>query len=230
MRYCDIWPSHQSRQPQQLLRQLSVLPKCAFFYFADWGRLDLKWQKLGGQLPQVHNPVTRLIGRFALKALGWRIDGEFPNRPKFVVALVPHSSNMDFVFTIAVVWSLGLKSSVMIKHTLFWFPLGPFLRWLGGIPVDRRNAQGLMEQMCAEFNRRSRLVLGITPPGTQKGSGEFKQGFARIATAARVPVLPAVLHYPSRTVHLAPIIENLTDLPKVVKFVKLESLNGAARH
>jgi 1-acyl-sn-glycerol-3-phosphate acyltransferase len=164
------------------------------------------------------------------EALGWRIDGEFPNRPKFVVALVPHSSNMDFVLTIAVLWSLGLKSSFMIKHTLFWFPLGPFLRWLGGIPVDRRNAQRLVEQMCAECNRRSQLVLGITPQGTRKSSGEFKQGFARIAIAARVPVLPAVLHYPNRTVHLAPIIENLTDLPKVVKLVTLESLKGAARH
>ena len=87
----------------------------------------MKWQNLGDQLPQAYNPLTRLIGRSTLRILGWRINGEFPNRPKFVVALVPHSSNMDFILTIAVLWSLGLKSSFMMKHTLFWFPLGPLL-------------------------------------------------------------------------------------------------------
>lgn len=174
--------------------------------------------------------MTRLIARLALKALGWRIDGEFPNRPKFVVALVPHSSNMDFVLTIAVLWSLGLKSSFMMKHTLFWCSLSPFQRLLGGISVDRRSAQSLVKHMRAEFNRRTRLVLGITPHGTRGGSGEFKQGFARIALAARVPILPAVLHYPHRTVRLASMIENFTDVPDIVRLVTLESFKGAATH
>ena len=78
----------------------------------------MQWQKLGSQLPQVDNPLTRVIGRLTLRMMGWRINGEFPDRPKFVVALMPHSSNMDFILTIAVLWSLGLKSSFMMKHTL----------------------------------------------------------------------------------------------------------------
>jgi 1-acyl-sn-glycerol-3-phosphate acyltransferase len=162
--------------------------------------------------------------------MGWRISGEFPNRPKFVVALMPHSSNMDFILTIAVLWSLGLKSSFMMKHTLFWFPLGPILRRLGGISVDRRSAQGLVEQMSAEFGRRSRLVLGVTPQGTRGASAEFKQGFARIAAAARVPVLPAILHYKERTVQLASLIEEFHDVPKMVETIKTLSLSGSARH
>jgi len=190
----------------------------------------MKWQNLGDQLPQVYNPLTRFIGRSTLRILGWRINGEFPNRPKFVVALVPHSSNMDFILTIAVLWSLGLKSSFMMKHTLFWFPLGPILRGLGGIPVDRRSSQGLVEQMRTEFSRRSRLVLGVTPQGTRGGSGEFKQGFARIATAAGVPILPAILHYKKRTVQLASLIEELNDVPKLIETVQTMALSGSARH
>ena len=64
----------------------------------------MQWQKLGSQLPQVDNPLTRVIGRLTLRMMGWRINGEFPDRPKFVVALMPHSSNMDFILTIAVLW------------------------------------------------------------------------------------------------------------------------------
>jgi hypothetical protein len=37
--------------------------------------------------------------------LGWQLDGEFPNRSKIVVALTPHSSNVDFILTIAVLCS-----------------------------------------------------------------------------------------------------------------------------
>ena len=181
-------------------------------------------------MPQVDNPFTRVIGRLTLRMMGWRINGEFPDRPKFVVALMPHSSNMDFILTIAVLWSLGLKSSFMMKHTLFWFPLGPILRGLGGIPVDRRSAQGLVEQMSAEFSRRSRLVLGVTPQGTRGASGQFKQGFARIASAAGVPVLPAILHYKERTVQLASLIEEFNDVPKLVETIKTLSLSGSARH
>ena len=190
----------------------------------------MQWQKLGSQLPQVDNPFTRVIGRLTLRMMGWRINGEFPDRPKFVVALMPHSSNMDFILTIAVLWSLGLKSSFMMKHTLFWFPLGPILRGLGGIPVDRRSAQGLGEQLSAEFSRRSRLELGVTPQGTRGASGQFKQGFARIASAAGVPVLPAILHYKERTVQLASLIEEFNDVPKLVETIKTLPLSGSARH
>ena len=190
----------------------------------------MQWQKIGSQLPQGYNQFTRVIGRLTLRTIGWRISGEFPNRPKFVVALMPHSSNMDFILTIAVLWSLGLKSSFMMKHTLFWFHLGPILRRLGGISVDRRSAQGLVEQMSAEFGRRSRLVLGVTPQGTRGASAEFKQGFARIAAAARVPVLTAILHYKERTVQLASLIEEFHDVPKMVETIKTLSLSGSARH
>ena len=80
------------------------------------------WQVLGDNLPKTSNRLTRWIGRITLRLWGWRIDGQFPNRPKLVVALLPHSSNVDFILTIAVLWALGLRSTFMMKHTLFGFP------------------------------------------------------------------------------------------------------------
>ena len=189
----------------------------------------MKWQRLGMNLPRRRNPVTRFIGRSVFSLMGWRIEGEFPDHPKMVVALVPHSSNMDFILTIAVLWGLGLRSSFLMKHSLFWFPLGHLLTWLGGIPVDRRSPQGLVRQMTEEFARRSKLVLGITPEGTRKGVTEFKRGFALIAEAAKVPVLPAVLDYRTHTVRFRELIEDVTNVEAVLERVRYEASLGAAK-
>lgn len=189
----------------------------------------MKWQQLGGQLPKQSNPITRFIGRSVFRLMGWRIEGELPDRPKMVVALVPHSSNMDFILTVAVLWGLGLRAGFLMKHSLFWFPLGHLLRALGGIPVDRRSPQGLVAQMTEEFHRRSKLVLGITPEGTRSGVKEFKRGFARIAESAKVPVLPAVLDYKTHTVRFRELIEDVTDVEAIIERVRMESLLGSVR-
>ena len=187
------------------------------------------WPKLGDNLPKTANPITRWIGRVTLRLWGWRINGEFPNRPKMVVALLPHSSNFDFILAIAVLWALGLRSTFMMKHTLFWFPLGAVLSRLGGIPVDRGSKQGLVEQMHRAFQTRSKLVLGITPEGTRRGVARLKHGFARIALASNVPVLPAILDYQNRTVRFAELIENCANVESIMQRVQVEALTGIPR-
>jgi 1-acyl-sn-glycerol-3-phosphate acyltransferase len=180
-------------------------------------------------LPKTSNRLTRWIGRIILRLWGWRIDGQFPNRSKLVVALLPHSSNVDFILTIAVLWALGLRSTFMMKHTLFWFPLGAVLRRLGGIPVNRNSAQGLVEQMRLAFQAKSKLVLGITPEGTRHGVVKLKQGFAQIALASNVPVLPAVIDYQRRTVRFAELIENFSNVEAIMQRVQIEALTGVPR-
>lgn len=189
----------------------------------------MKWQTLGDKLPRTRNPLTRWLGRSVFKTMGWRIEGEFPNQSKVVVALTPHSSNVDFILTIAVLWSLGLKSCFLMKRSLFWFPLGTILTSLGGIPVDRSKPHGLVDAMTTEFEKRKRLVLGITPEGTRRGVTRWKEGFARIAAAAKVPVLPAILNYETRTVKFAPLIEDVASIESVLAQVKQASRLGAPR-
>ena len=135
------------------------------------------WQQLGASLPKRGNPIARWVGRLAFRGMGWRIEGEFPDRPKMVVALVPHSSNMDFILTVAVLWGLGLRASFLMKHSLFWFPLGGILRNLGGIPVDRRRAGGMVGQMIAVYalrcQRCDRLWWSWTEEEREKLPGYF---------------------------------------------------------
>ncbi|MBL8222095.1 MAG: peptidylprolyl isomerase, partial [Bryobacterales bacterium] len=39
------------------------------------------------------------------------------------------------------------------KKELFRFPLGPIMKWLGGIPIDRQNPRGVIDQVVAEIGK-----------------------------------------------------------------------------
>jgi 1-acyl-sn-glycerol-3-phosphate acyltransferase len=58
----------------------------------------------------------------------------------------PHTSNWDFVFMLAITWQLGLHIRFLGKRSLFAGPLGPLMRALGGIPVDRTDPAGLVDE------------------------------------------------------------------------------------
>lgn len=189
----------------------------------------MAWQQLGDQLPKGGNFLTRFIGRLVFRAFGWKIEGEFPNRGKAIVALVPHSSNIDFFLATAFIWATGMKASFLVKHTVFWYPLGSIIRALGGIPVDRSRANGLVADVIQQFRDKSKLVIGLTPSGTRKPVKEWKDGIARIAAAAQVPIVPAVMNYKTRTVHFAPLIEAVSEVGDIMNRVRAEALNGVPR-
>jgi 1-acyl-sn-glycerol-3-phosphate acyltransferase len=189
----------------------------------------MKWQVLGDKLPKGGNFLTRRIGRAIFGVMGWRIEGEFPNRDKAIVALVPHSSNLDFFLTIAFIWATGMRASFLIKHTVFWYPLGNIIRALGGSPVDRTQQNGLIRDVTQQFREKSKWVLGITPSGTRKPVKEWKDGIARIAAAAQVPIVPAVMNYRTRTVHFAPLIEGITEVRQIMERIRDEASKGIPR-
>ena len=189
----------------------------------------MKWQVLGDRLPKGGNFLTRRVGRAIFGAMGWRIEGEFPNRDKAIVALVPHSSNIDFFLTIAFIWATGMRASFLIKHTVFWYPLGNIIRALGGIPVDRTQQNGLIRDVTQQFREKSKWVLGITPSGTRKPVKEWKDGIARIAAAAQVPIVPAVMNYRTRTVHFAPLIEGVSEVRQIMERIRDEASKGIPR-
>lgn len=151
--------------------------------------------------------VLRSLGRGWLRLVGWRVEGGIPDFPRCVVAVAPHSSNWDFVHAVAAVFALGLRVSFIGKDTLFRGGLGGFMRWLGGVPVDRSRANGLVEDMADAFSRAERLWLGIAPEGTRTRVEGFKSGFYRIALEAGVPILPVALNYRERALFLlAPVV------------------------
>ena len=185
---------------------------------------------LGSEIPRKGNAFTAALGRFVFKMLGWKLVGEIPNRPQVIIAVAPHSSNLDFIVAIAAVLSLRLHVSYFGKHTLFKFPLGGLMRALGGIPVDRRSSQGLIGQMVEEFKNKPQLVLGIAPEGTRGNVKKWKKGFALIAQATNVPVLPALLDYKTKSIRFEPLITDVSDVDKTMAAMQAYAQTATPRN
>jgi len=166
---------------------------------------------VGERVPRRGNAATRALGRAILAAMRFRLEGEVPDLPRFVIAVAPHTSNWDFVVGMATMFALDLRLSFLAKHTLFRGPFAPVMRWMGGIAVDRANPDGTVESAVAAFAAVDARVLAVAPEGTRKRVTHFKTGFLRIARAARVPVLLAALDFGRRRVVLGPVVETSGD-------------------
>ena len=160
---------------------------------------------IGERLPRRGSRVMRGIGRATLRLLRFRIEGEVPDIPKLVMAVAPHTSNWDFVIGAAVMFALDLKLSFIGKHTIFVWPLSALLRWMGGIPVNRASAHGVVGDSVAAFRDSAARILVIAPEGTRKHVEHFKMGFLHIARGAGVPILLVAFDYRERCVRLGPI-------------------------
>jgi 1-acyl-sn-glycerol-3-phosphate acyltransferase len=158
--------------------------------------------ELGPEVPRRGGALLRGLGRAGLALLGWRVEGRFPDVPKCVLIVAPHTSNWDFVVGVATMFALRLRISYLAKHSLFRFPLGWFVRATGGIPVQRDAAEGVVERVVELVRREPRIFLGVAPEGTRKRVEHWKSGYHRIATGAGVPIFPVAFDYSRRTVAL----------------------------
>ena len=161
-------------------------------------------QELGGAAPQRGNNITRWVGRGLLALFGWKIVGQIPDLPKFVIIGAPHTSNWDFPLAMLLFMALGLRVSWMGKHTFVNGPFKRLWRWLGGVAIDRRSPHGVVQQMVSAFDKRESFVLGITPEGTRQKVAQWKTGFYHIAHGANVPILPVAIDYGRRAIRLHP--------------------------
>jgi len=137
-----------------------------------------------------------------LNTLGWTLDIEFPDAPKYVLIVYPHTSNWDFPLGVTARHAIRLKAHYIAKHTLFKKPFGWLFRGLGGIPVDRGKKENTIRQIAARFDAAEEFVLGMAPEGTRSKTDHWKSGFYHIARAAKVPIAMAYFDYPKKKIGL----------------------------
>lgn len=152
--------------------------------------LPMEIPEPGPRVPRRGGALRAALGRTMLRALGWRIGPGLPDLGKAVITAAPHSSNWDFFVGIALVFALRLDVRFIAKMELFRGPLGPLMRWLGGLPVNRKRPAGVVEQTVAMFAEREALLLAVAPEGTRRPVDRWKSGFYRIAVAGGVPIVP----------------------------------------
>ncbi|WP_298647934.1 1-acyl-sn-glycerol-3-phosphate acyltransferase [uncultured Proteiniphilum sp.] len=154
------------------------------------------------------------------KILGWHVRGEFPDIPKCVIAVAPHTSNWDFLVAKLAYSSIGRTANFLIKAEWFIFPINLFFKSIGGIPVHREKNSSLTDSLAAEFDGRDQMQLAITPEGTRKPVKEWKRGFYYIALKAGVPIVLVGLDYDKKEALFLGLIHPSGDYEKDIEKIK----------
>ena len=157
------------------------------------------------------SPRGSQLARRLLGWLGWQLHFDGLPTAQGVIVVYPHTSNWDFPVGLLAKWAMGFDAHFLGKHTLFRIPLfGAWLRWIGGVPVDRAGAQGVVGQMVALLEAKKAqgtpCWLAITPEGTRSWRPAWRSGFYRLALAAQVPVGLAVLDFGRKQVRLVDFV------------------------
>jgi len=156
--------------------------------------------------PTTRHPVTfkgSCLARWVLNMLGWRVDFEgFPAR-QGVAIVYPHTSNWDFPIGMLAKWALGVPARFWGKDSLFKLPVvGAWMRWVGGIPIDRSSSRGVVGQMVHVFEEHKQndqlLWLGLAPEGTRSFTPGWRSGFYQLALGAQVPLALVKLDWGQR--------------------------------
>lgn len=172
-----------------------------------------------------------LLSRLVRKALvtfyrmrGWKARGAPPVDGRCVIIAAPHTSNWDFLYFIGLTEDIGIQPHFMAKDSLFRWPMGKFMRDMGGVPVVRSSRQNVVDTMVAEFARRDRFMLTIAPEGTRGKVGQWRTGFYHIAMKAGVPLVVGMMDYGTKTGGLGPAIwptgDYDADMAKIFEFYR----------
>lgn len=150
--------------------------------------------------------MRRRLSSLILRLIGWSASGVPPAQERCVLIAAPHTSNWDLALLLLFANHFGFRLRWMGKHTLFRGPMGWLMRFLGGLPIDRRSRNNVVEQMAARFAEEPELVLVIPPEGTRRAAEYWKSGFYHIARAADVPVLLCFLDYRRKVGGIGPTL------------------------
>ncbi len=162
----------------------------------------------------VVNTCLRAFSKYMLRALGWQVQGVLPPQAhKAVLIAAPHTSNWDLPYTLMVAFCLRLNIYWMGKASLFRWPFGPVMRWLGGIAVDRSKSGNLVAASAAAINAADGpLQLVVPPEGTRGKTRQWKTGFYYIALQAQVPIVLAYMDYERKISGLGPLFQPSGDV------------------
>lgn len=152
-------------------------------------------------------PMKKLLAKFILKLIGWKIvlEGDVNNLNRCILVVAPHTANEEYLLGNLAYWALDKPLKVIIKdaHTKAWY--GFVVKALGGIGIDRSQKNDLVSFVANEFKKDS-FSLVITPEGTRSWVPKWRKGFYNMALAAKVPIVVAAGDFKKKQIHLGYLI------------------------
>lgn len=143
------------------------------------------------------------LARWVLSLFGWRILFDGLPGPRGVIAVYPHTTNWDFPVGLLTKWAVGIPARYWGKDSLFRLPvIGSFMRWTGGIPVNRTSKTGMVTDTVTAMHAADFFWFGVAPEGTRKRIEGLRSGFYRVAVRAGVPLGVTYFDYANKTVDL----------------------------
>ena len=156
--------------------------------------------------------MKQRIARWLLQLTGWQLEGARPEYDRYVLIAAPHTSNWDFPLMLAFAAAFDIKVTWMAKHKLFFWPMGWFLRVMGGLPIIRHKNMNVVDAMVATFKTVPHLVLVVPTEGTRNRTEHWKSGFYHIARQAGVPIVPSFLDFGRKRGGFGPALKTSDDV------------------
>lgn len=147
------------------------------------------------------------LAKLILRVWGYELIGERPDAEHTVMIASPHTTNWDFPLAMLIGFALKLNMRWLGKRQMFAPGVGWLWKRMGGIPVDRKSASTIVEDMVDLFEPGVRATIVVPVSGTRKFTPHWKSGFYRIARAADVPVILAFVDYEKKTCGVGPVLE-----------------------
>lgn len=167
----------------------------------------------------------RWLARFIyFKLLGWKVVGNTnfskDTIKKAVIIAAPHTSWHDFFVGLYLRKVIGLKTNFIGKKELFKWPLGLYLKAIGGRPIDRTSGQNTVEVIAQLFDYEKEFRLALAPEGTRKKVEQWKTGFYYIAKAANVPIIMFTLDFKNKQNKVSEPFYPTDDMEADFKYIK----------
>ena len=164
--------------------------------------------------------VMRQLAMLIFRFTGWKPAGKRPDLPTYVIIAAAHTSYWDFLYAICLALILSVKPFIMMKASWFRWPISPFLRWLGAIPVDRSKSTGFVTRAIQAFRSNPRMTLVVPPSGTRRKVMYWKTGFYHIARGANVPIVLGYLDYRRRIGGIGPVFHPTGNIKADMKIIQ----------
>jgi 1-acyl-sn-glycerol-3-phosphate acyltransferase len=155
---------------------------------------------------------------------GWKIDINLPEIGKQSVFLAaPHTSNWDFVYTIACFEYLKIPVRFTIKKEWLKWPFKRLMYSFGAIAIDRspkvpgEKRLSTVQAMVNLYKEHEHLAITVTPEGTRNLRTQWKTGFYYVAKEANVPIALAYLDYKNKIAGVGKVIWPSDDMEKDMK-------------